>query len=273
MDNLLPIGRFSTLTRLSIKTLRYYDEINLLKPSFIDEETGYRYYSLSQYNHAEQIRLLRSLDVSLADIRNILEEEDKEQVKTLINYHRKKIIDKMNRYDEILNYLDRLSVTDEGDIMSYRIEMKKLKSCPVLTMRFNTTEKDFSNNIEKTYGNIYGFLKQSGLYVKIKNAISIYHIDDFDENNIDVEVGFEIEQQIDTPPTIICRTIHGGTFASTIHNGSYQSIGMAYKELIQWIQNHGHQITGRPREIYLVGPSKDNTPKDYVTEILYPIDC
>ncbi len=272
MNNLLPIGRFSTLCKLSIKTLRYYDEIELLKPAFVDDETGYRYYSLSQYNNAEQIRLLRSLDVSLADIRNILEEEKKDKVKSLINFHRQKIVNKMNRYDEILNYLDKLSVTDEGDIMSYRIEMKKINPHPVLTMRFNTTEKDFSNNIEKTYGKIFGFLKQKRLFVNIKNAISIYHIDEFDENNIDVEVGFEIDQQIDTPSSIISRILDGGKFASTIHNGSYQSIGMAYKQLIQWIQNHDHQIMGRPREIYLVSPSKDNTPKDYVTEILYPIN-
>ncbi len=271
MNNLLPIGRFSTLSRLSIKTLRYYDDINLLKPAFVDGDTGYRYYNLSQYNQAEQIRLLRSLDVSLADIREILSETDSQRVKSLIDYHKNKIRDKINRYDEILNYLDKLSISDDGDILSYPVESKGLNPQPILSMRFITTEKDFSKNISETYGVLYGFLKQNRADIKSKRGLSIYHIDEFDENHIDVEVGFEVEREVETPHHIISRTLPGGAFASTIHNGAYQSIGMAYKALLEWIQNRGHQIAGRSREVYLVSPSRDNTPKDYVTEVMYPI--
>jgi DNA-binding transcriptional MerR regulator len=46
MKNLLPIGRFSQLTRLTIKALRLYDELGLLRPAYVDPDTAYRYYSL-----------------------------------------------------------------------------------------------------------------------------------------------------------------------------------------------------------------------------------
>ena len=54
MDDLLPIGRFCA-TRLSVKALRHYDELGLLRPAFVDPSSGYRYYRPAQANQAEAI--------------------------------------------------------------------------------------------------------------------------------------------------------------------------------------------------------------------------
>ena len=72
MDNLLPIGRFSKATRLSVKALRHYDELGLLRPAFVDPSSGYRYYRPAQANQAEAIRILRSLEMPLEEIRAVL---------------------------------------------------------------------------------------------------------------------------------------------------------------------------------------------------------
>lgn len=66
------IGEFSTLSKTTIKTLRYYDEIGLLKPAYIDEATGYRYYETAQLFKLHQIQALRQSDVSIEDIRQIM---------------------------------------------------------------------------------------------------------------------------------------------------------------------------------------------------------
>jgi DNA-binding transcriptional MerR regulator len=63
MKNLVPIGRFSRLCRLTIPALRHYDELGLLRPAAVDVDTGYRYYSLVQAGEAERIRLLRSIEM------------------------------------------------------------------------------------------------------------------------------------------------------------------------------------------------------------------
>ncbi|WP_345407311.1 MerR family DNA-binding transcriptional regulator [Nonomuraea salmonea] len=65
-EELLPIGRFARLARLSVKQLRRYDELGLLRPAHVDEATGYRYYRAAQARQALSIGLLRSLDVPLA---------------------------------------------------------------------------------------------------------------------------------------------------------------------------------------------------------------
>ena len=72
MDDLLPIGRFSKATRLSVKALRHYDELGLLRPAFVDPSSGYRYYRPAQANQAEAIRILRSVEMPLEEIGELL---------------------------------------------------------------------------------------------------------------------------------------------------------------------------------------------------------
>ncbi len=67
------IGEFSNLTGLSIKTLRYYDEINLLKPSRIDLYTNYRYYTNKELETFKKIEYLKKVGFTLVEIKNILD--------------------------------------------------------------------------------------------------------------------------------------------------------------------------------------------------------
>jgi DNA-binding transcriptional MerR regulator len=67
------IGDFSRLSRVSVKTLRYYDEVGLLKPVKVDRFTGYRYYSVEQLPRLYHILALRDLDFSLEQIARLLE--------------------------------------------------------------------------------------------------------------------------------------------------------------------------------------------------------
>ena len=73
---MLKIGEFSKLSRVSIRMLRHYDEIGLLKPAEIDSFTGYRYYSESQLTIIGRISSLKELGFSLADIIRIIENYD-----------------------------------------------------------------------------------------------------------------------------------------------------------------------------------------------------
>ena len=73
---LLPIGSFARRCRLSVKALRHYDDLGLLRPARVDVATGYRYYDRRQAPAAIAIALLRSLDVALPAIRELLASDD-----------------------------------------------------------------------------------------------------------------------------------------------------------------------------------------------------
>ena len=66
------IGDFSRISRVTVRTLRYYDEIGLLKPVRVDEYTGYRYYSIEQLPELNRIVMLKEIGLSLDDIGGML---------------------------------------------------------------------------------------------------------------------------------------------------------------------------------------------------------
>ncbi len=70
----LTTGEFAHQTRLSVKALRIYDEIGLLRPADVDPSNGYRRYSADQVRTAQLIKMLRGADLSLAEIRLLLDD-------------------------------------------------------------------------------------------------------------------------------------------------------------------------------------------------------
>ena len=87
------IGEFSYLCETTIKTLRYYDKINLLKPVKINPLTGYRYYSEKQINTLKKIKDLQLSGFSLDEIKDLLQDEKKEK----LNEQIKKIEDESSK--------------------------------------------------------------------------------------------------------------------------------------------------------------------------------
>ena len=83
MKKILRIGEFSQINQISIQTLRFYDQIGLLKPYKVDPETNYRYYHINQSSLVDSIQYLRQLNFSLEDIKEILSEKDHFQLHLL----------------------------------------------------------------------------------------------------------------------------------------------------------------------------------------------
>jgi DNA-binding transcriptional MerR regulator len=84
---LMPIGRFARLTGLTVKALRHYDEVGLLRPAAVDPDTGYRSYAPDQVRRAEAIRKLRRLELPLDDVFTLLEADDPELIRRVLHDH------------------------------------------------------------------------------------------------------------------------------------------------------------------------------------------
>ncbi|MCI5941952.1 helix-turn-helix domain-containing protein [Lactobacillus sp. AN1001] len=68
----LSIGEMSKLSNVSIQTLRYYDQIGLFKPAFVDNSSGYRYYNIDQLFYLDIVKYLRHLELPLKQIKQIV---------------------------------------------------------------------------------------------------------------------------------------------------------------------------------------------------------
>ena len=69
MKEFFTIGEISKLFNINKKTLRYYDEIDLFKPSYVDKNNKYRYYSIDQFECLETIQYLKELGLTLNKIK------------------------------------------------------------------------------------------------------------------------------------------------------------------------------------------------------------
>ena len=101
----MQINEFAKLVSVSVRTLHYYDEIGLLKPAFVDEQNGYRFYDEISLERMQEILFYRELDFELKSIAEILSSPDYDKKKALAE-QRKLLILKKERLERIIDALD-----------------------------------------------------------------------------------------------------------------------------------------------------------------------
>ena len=120
---MLSIGEFSKICKVSTKTLRYYDEIGLINPSKINQENGYRYYSIEQLETMLFVNRLKQYNFSLEEIRAIITSEEIPNEKLSIELYKKKVeLEKQIQiYSQITERLNEdIAALKQGkSIMSY----------------------------------------------------------------------------------------------------------------------------------------------------------
>jgi DNA-binding transcriptional MerR regulator len=267
--NLVPIGRFSTMTRLSVKALRHYDEIGLLVPAEVDRSSGYRYYRYEQANRAEAIRILRRLDMPLDEIRQLLDAEPDVGAK-LLQAHRGRLEDELDRHRRMLAYLERLIERDEG-VMPYEVGIKDVPAQHVARLRRSVSLATMSSDVGEGFARIWEALGPAA--DSVSGPSSLTTLDPFDE-----EMGGEVELAVPLAApfegddvSVRGADVPAMTVAWALHHGPYDEIGPAYHTIAGWIQEHGHELAGPTREVYLTDPNETPDVADYLTEVQFPI--
>jgi DNA-binding transcriptional MerR regulator len=116
----MQIGRFARLTGLTVKALRHYDELGLLRPAHVDPETGYRSYDAEQVERAEAIRLLRRLEVPLDEVAQLLDADDAELQKELLVDHQRRTAQRQVQLNWIRQRLQSLIDEKESPMTDHR---------------------------------------------------------------------------------------------------------------------------------------------------------
>lgn len=113
-EKFLSIGQLSGLTGVHVKSLRYYDEIGILKPAYVDPDTGYRYYISPQISVVDAIQLCVELDIPLKNFQMFLSENRQQiQYSKLIAYGTRLANIKMREIERRLKELEEMSAEIE----------------------------------------------------------------------------------------------------------------------------------------------------------------
>lgn len=265
------IGDFAKLNKVTVKTLRYYDSLGLLQPENVDTFTGYRYYSASQMPRLNRILALKDIGFSLDEIALVLDKNlDLEQIQTLMELKHAEICGKISAEQERLSRIEALMkiCNQEAYVMKYDIVKKSIEPVRVASLRdiiLSYSEqghlwRELSEHIQKNNAKI------------VPPCMAIYHDPGYKEEGIDAEVIEPIIGDISETDRIKVKVLEGvKEMACVVHEGSFQTLHMAYNAISQWIEENGYEIIGSQRELYLKGEWITNNPDEYVTEIQFPV--
>lgn len=135
---MLKIGDFSKLSRISIRMLRHYDEIGILHPKYVDDFTGYRYYSESQLPLAGRIQALKSQGFGLSAIKEILDQyEDVQEMEHFLLAKREELEEEAAKIRQKVQFLDSMLrwIRKDGNLMDYNVTLKTIPERYVASVR------------------------------------------------------------------------------------------------------------------------------------------
>lgn len=265
------IGEFSKLSQVTVKTLRYYDRIGLLKPAEVDRFTSYRYYSASQLPRLNRILALKDLGLSLEQIGDLLEGDlTPDQIRGMLRLKQVEIQQQVQEEQARLARVEwRLKRIEQEETMSTQeVVLKNLPPQAVASVReVVPTYSDFG----RLLGEVFGYLGQH----RISPAgppIGIYYDEEFREQNIDIEAAVPVNQAVPAGDRVKGRDIPAiEKVACIIHEGAYDTFSSTYGQLMGWIEANGYRMAGPCREVYVQWDT-DGDPTNNITEIQLPVE-
>ncbi|CUP26410.1 MerR family transcriptional regulator [Clostridium disporicum] len=127
------IGVFSKINKVTTKTLRYYEDVGLLKPGYVDEVTKYRYYTTEQLPKLHEIITLKQMGLSINEIKKVIDEP--KEIENILVSKEKEILDIIKEEEYKLLRLRSYISNLKGDKGMKNIIMKSLPKVKVASMR------------------------------------------------------------------------------------------------------------------------------------------
>jgi DNA-binding transcriptional MerR regulator len=266
-QDLLPIGRFARLSGLTVKALRHYDAVGLLRPAYVDDSTGYRYYALPQAREAEAIRRLRELEVPLDEIAGLLH-ADGDTLRERLAVHRARLEGRVVETQQILATLDRLIHGEEELVSEQTLELNvtQVPEATYAVIHERAPQEQMNEVIPR-------LIERTGAWahtVGVTGApVSICPMDD--EGYIDVRVGWPVATGETPPAPIEIVTCPASRAVVYRHVGPYEDLAASYRALAEAMDAAGIVPGPEPREIYESDPQEVRDPRAYVTQIVWPV--
>lgn len=263
---MLRIGEFSKLAKTTVKTLRYYDKVGLLKPAFVDSTTSYRYYTEEQLEIMRRILMYKKAGMQNTDIADILSGSDPKDALRSLKSRLNSTIEDMTRQ---IAEIDRM--LDSAEQRIYTAQIKEIEAHKVFCCR------GYISGLE----NIRAFAQTCAKELKRTNpevnysvpdyCCVIYPGKDYREKNIFIEYAQSVDRMGKDTPTLKFKTLEPITAISVEHRGSYENLRNAYLFAVKWAAEHGFEVRCGARERYIDGAWNCDNEEDWLTEVQLPV--
>jgi DNA-binding transcriptional MerR regulator len=269
------IGELARLGGVSVRTLRHYDEIGLLRPATVDPDTGYRGYSAAQLGQINRIMALKELGLSLSQIRLLLDGVTLGELRGMLLLRRAQLEHELDQHkNQLLGIEARLrSIAREDGMPADDIVAKTIPAAGVVVIAGRAPGFGAAN-IVPVVNQLVAQFDRLGIHDRVKEAgprIIFYER----EHGEDVTVLLALpvtEPPAELPAPASYRVLPEIHAAVAVRSGPAASIfPMVYHDLVRWIEERGYRpVPGPGRDGWVHDKDDITDPGPQVFEIQLP---
>ena len=269
-NKLFQISDVAKMFHISVGSLHHYEKAGLLKPEYKDSETGYRYYSIRQFEVLNTIRYLRVLDMPLNEIGEFLKNRDIDIIEEKLLRQKEMVAAKLQELETIERKIDhRLQhLRDARNAELNVIHLKKIPPYRIVWLKDSLRPKSYLDleyairRLEENQPQSLVFLGKVGVGISKENLQSD-HFDQYDLVFLILDEEDTYYGEIEQHPEELC--------VSICFRGSHNEADAYYRKLTGYISERKMQITGASREITMIDNGITDDPDKFVTEIHIPV--
>lgn len=266
---MLKIGEFSKLSKVSVRMLRHYDEIGLLRPVKTDEFTGYRYYGEDQLSVMLRINSLKKMGFGLSVIGEILTRyDDRDELERFFLVKQAELKAGLKEISGRIELIERaLDELRKDDIMEYEVTVKTLPERRVASVRRIIPR--YSDE-----GLLWNVLFEEAGDLKLAEPVflsAVLHDTEHRDMDVDVEVQAAVVGEYEDTENVKFITVPETQVASVTFRGPYDQFGKAYAALAKWMAKNGYGFGGPILDIYHKGYYETKNPDEFATEVCCPV--
>lgn len=265
------IGEFSRLSNTSIRMLRHYDKLGLLKPHLVDMESDYRYYQATQLATINKIRQLHALGFSLAMIKDMLVTHPELPLERYFDIRQQEVaeeLEQLQRQQRLISSATEI-IQQHNVLPHYHVVEKLIPARQVISIRQVIASYEDENSLWQLLGN--EAQKQQVKLATPSLGITLYHGDEYQEQDIDTEVQSAVEGHYIDTELVSFKQVPETLVASVTFNGSYDQMPSVAEAVATWLEINHYQLAGPMFNIFHVSPAESQHPEDWVTEACYQI--
>ncbi len=249
-EDQMTIGAFARRSRLSLKALRIYDEMGLLRPAWVDPSNGYRYYVESQVQRARLIGHLRQLEMPLGTIANVLDLTPSSAAEEIHRYWRdveRELTEKRWLVDFVTGRLT------EGGRHMYTIETRDVPEQTVISQQRHVLADSLPAFIDEAMTHLYGLAGPSADPAGSPFVIYRGQVNMDSDGPVEVCIPVTSDVSPDSETTVRTEPAHREAYTRiTKSQVEFPRILEAYDAVESWADEADRTIADSPREVYFV---------------------
>ena len=269
-QRLFQIGEVAKMFHVSAGSLRHYEQMGLLRPEVIDQETGYRYYGIRQFEVLNTIRYLRVLDMPLKQIADYLQNRDINRIEEKLLKQKEIVQRKRRELEAIERKIDhRLQcLRDAQNSELDKIQLLPLPSCRLVWIPDSLKPGSYLDleysirRLEVHQKESFVFLGKVGVGISCENLLA-GRFDLYDLVFLVLDDEDEYEGKVEEQPAGLCVAVR--------FRGSHKEAPENYQKLKEYMLSHQLQISGFSREITMIDYGITRDTDKFVTEIRIPV--